>query len=324
MNKLDLEKDQGMQDARSRQGIWVLSLWLASVAIAGTCSAPLAADWMHQVPNAPALILLNWSFSILLMVGGVFFAIRDWDWSVELSTSKWVWAAAAIGLLTLIVSNLSSAPKLVPVGFLLLLGAFLASQKSRADGSWLFRFAFFVVPFVALLSAWTARCFQVMADVAGSGIGGTLTWFRVPVSVVESSLLLETHTVELATLPLAGALQVTMLMTVFWVAVKRRSPLALPAYMLAGILWCFSIVTAQGFMLVWKAELGSVQLCLGTATAYAITALMILSTDRALRVLLFEIPSDVEGGKANPLLVAWNKCFHAMTFNKSSGSAAVR
>ncbi len=107
----------------------------------------------------------------------------------------------------------------------------------------------------------------------------------------------------------------------------HRSPILLPLYAAAGILWAgimnivrvTSIAVAQEWWRVdlshgWRHEvLGYI--CLLTAI------LMLLSTDRFLRVIFYPVPTDRDvERRVNPLQNAWNKLLESMrTEGESAG-----
>lgn len=98
-----------------------------------------------------------------------------------------------------------------------------------------------------------------------------------------------------------------------WIVYKRRPLIATPAYLLAGVVWAMAMNVIRITSVALAQEWYDIDLSGGTPheilgwICLAGAVLMMLSTDRLLRVLFYPIPPDPSGQIGNPLSRLWNQ-----------------
>ncbi len=99
----------------------------------------------------------------------------------------------------------------------------------------------------------------------------------------------------------------------------RRPLILLPIYLLAGLIWSGVMNVVRVVCIGFAQERLGLNLSHGwphEVLGYACLTgaiLLLLSTDRLLRVVFFPIPVESAGKQRNPLINAWNRCFREFT-----------
>ncbi|MCS7471463.1 exosortase U [Stieleria sp. ICT_E10.1] len=97
-----------------------------------------------------------------------------------------------------------------------------------------------------------------------------------------------------------------------WIVFRRRPLIATPAYLLAGMLWAMVMNVVRITSIALAQEWYSIDLSAGTPhealgwICLSGAVLMMLSTDRLLRVMFFPVPPDESGAISNPASKLWN------------------
>ncbi len=98
-----------------------------------------------------------------------------------------------------------------------------------------------------------------------------------------------------------------------WIVWRRRPALSIPAYLLAGVLWAMVMNIVRITSIALAQEWYAMNLSAGTPhellgwVCLSIAVLMMLSTDRLLRVLFYPVPPDESGHLGNPVSRCWNR-----------------
>lgn len=99
-----------------------------------------------------------------------------------------------------------------------------------------------------------------------------------------------------------------------WMVFRRRPLIATPSYLLAGVIWAMLMNVVRITAIALAQE--KYQIDLSTGTPHEIlgwicllaAVLMMLSTDRLLRVFFYPVPPDESGHLGNPASRLWNWC----------------
>ncbi|PAY18781.1 hypothetical protein CKO51_14525 [Rhodopirellula sp. SM50] len=116
-----------------------------------------------------------------------------------------------------------------------------------------------------------------------------------------------------------------------WIVFRRRPLIATPAYLLAGVLWALVMNIVRITSIALAQEWYSTDLSTGTPhellgwICLSGAVLMMLSTDRFLRVMFFPVPPDESGHPGDPVSRLWNRMllFGVPEENDDEGSIAV-
>jgi exosortase len=271
-------------------------------------------------------------FPVLLVAVGLLFWER-WDRQLR-APSGWVAISSiAAGSVTLLLAVLYWSPWIANVGWLMLCFAFLLSQFSGLGAR------------PSLATIWPPMLLLVRLPL---NLDQKLTsslqdlTSRISSHVLDRLQVAHTLTGNVFDLP-GGQLFVeqacsgvqslfTLLFIAFFlVAWMNRSLILLPIYAMAGIFWAavmnvvrvVAIAVAQEWFATdlahgWYHEVLG-YLCLGAAT------LLLLSTDRFLRVWFYPLPSDiVVTAKFNPLSAVWNWFFDELEHTQRVAPASTQ
>lgn len=259
-------------------------------------------------------------FPVLILAVGLLFVSR-WDRQLLLPSTWLAWGLISGSLAFSLTAAFYWSPWLGCVGLVCLLGAFLHTQNGIPSNKW------------GLLHLWPACCLLLRLPL---NLDFQLTgWLQTSTASVSSHLLDRiglphrlagnVFTLSKGTLFVEAACSgVQSLFSVLFcalllVAWNRRSPVLIPLYIAAAVLWAgimnivrvVTIAVAQEWWEMdlahgWRHEtLG--YLCLGVAV------LLLLSTDRGLRVLFYPVPYELDGNRRNPVSGLWNRLFQNMT-----------
>lgn len=278
-------------------------------------TAPLAVPYFIQLWDLP-----HYQYFPALLVALIVLTWSRWDGQWRLPQNWLSWALVTGGAVALLNGALYWSPWMGAVGLVLLLGAFFRSHQSVPASRW------------GLLHLWPSSWMLIRLPL---NFDYQLTgWLQSSTAVVSSHVLDRldvTHRLSgnVFTLPsgtlfveaaCSGVQSVFSLLfcAVLLVAWHRRSPVLLPVYALAAMLWAaimnivrvITIALAQEWMSIdlahgWQHELLG-YICL------AIAILLLLSTDRTLRVIFYPVPDEMESIRVNPLREWWNHRFVGM------------
>ncbi len=259
-------------------------------------------------------------FPVLVLAVGMLFFSR-WSRTVHLPAAWHSWGLLAVGIVSTVLASLYWSPWLGCAGFLFLFGAFLSCCEGDPKSYW------------GMLSLWPASWMLLRLPL---NLDYQLTnWLQLNTATISSHILdridlphrLTGSVFYLAKGPLfveAACSGVQSLFSVLFCAFLlvvwlHRSPVLLPLYAVAGVLWAgimnifrvTSIAIAQEWWQVdlshgWQHEVLG-YCCLFTAI------IMLLSTDRFLRVVFYPVPTDGSlDRQVNPLLNVWNYLLASM------------
>jgi exosortase len=259
-----------------------------------------------------------------LALASAFLIYGRWDRQVRRPASIVAWGLLTIGILLLGLAILSASGWLGAAAFIACMGSWLASVSEK-DGR-------------SLLTIWPLFWLILSLPL---GFDSTLTsWLQLQSSRLSSFALdlsgvphvLFGNVIELTTGRLfveQACSGVQSLFTLLFVAVLivvwlRRSVLLLPIYVLVAVFWAgvmnvfriYAIAYVQHFYNVdlahgWRhALLG--YFCLGLAV------ILLLSSDRLLRILFFPIETKEAGAENNPWVFSWNRCVNNNVLPKAN------
>lgn len=269
-----------------------------------------------------------WLANMVWMAGtlayGLLIVILNWDrrfrWATEWNT--WLFLGA---ILFSLASFAVAGPILASIGLWLFIASFACShfekQTSQMPSVSLSSYAFVGIGFLLLPTSVISPWFELVELALAQSTRLVLSLSGIPFQYLDGTFLTEAGDVEIASAQVGLTFRVIFLFTLFWVARRSRSWLALPLYTSAALLWSIAVAQSQLFFQIAFANQGSsgLGLTLFALFGLAVAAALMASTDRLLRVLLFEIPADSVKRKNNPVIHLWNRSFESMTIGNRIG-----
>lgn len=238
---------------------------------------------------------------------------------------EWCWIVVGLSLCIAGVS-VDSVP-LTSVGAIIVWGCALYVHQS-ADGSG--ALVYFFPPLLLCcslpeslrqtLEGWTAQLLSVAVSPA-------LDWLKIPFQQGNGSLVFASGILEFerfSIIPMTTLLVYSALLIVAW---YRRPIASIPFYVAAASLWAFGMSVAKIVLLIvcmqaspwvgteWLSVIVSV-------VCFALSLGLLFSTDRLVRILLFQVPAFDNKKGNNPILLAWNRAFQQMTVSGKLVSSA--
>ncbi|MDX1927555.1 MAG: exosortase U [Pirellulaceae bacterium] len=280
-------------------------LWLL---LAIAC-APSLVDHVRRLWNFEQYHYLP---ALALAVG--FLINARWNRKLDTQFGWFGWTLLAFGMLFLSVGVGLYSGWLGTLGFVFLLGAWFESHRESKGGS--------------LLSIWPLSWLILSLPL---GFDDALTnWLQLK-STRLSSFFLDLvdiphaqfgNVIELAKGKLfveQACSGVQSLYTLIFVAflivvVLRRPPILLPLYFLAAVFWAGLMNVVRIFTIAYASSRMSMDLAHGWQhevlgyTCLTLAILLLLSTDRLIRVLFFPVEArDSATPESNPLVYVWNR-----------------
>lgn len=301
-------------------------MWLAISTVALTAYSMTIFDRSQLANNstdrAGEFQQVVWLVTCIWVIGAIAFgwltALAQWDRRFRMATAWNTWFLLAAGILA--VTSLLGGPSfLASVGMFCLIASVTCShfRKTSKSGTGttfsdytIVGLGFLVLPLnVANVST------ALLEYVLGRSSSFVLSLVGVPFQYSGTAFLTEAGEIQIGAVQLPFTFQAVFIFTTFWIARHRRSWLALPMYGVAALLWSLAVAQAQLAYLVCFADGASSNFGLGVLSlvGLSVAAVLVVSTDRLLRIALFEIPADSVSRKNNPIIHAWNRTFEAMT-----------
>ncbi len=245
-----------------------------------------------------------------------------WDRKLNASNHWSGWLLLCLGLLTLLGGIVLPSAWLGAMGFVLLLGSWLAFHQDIEGGSlvgiWPLSWLILSLPmgyddtltnWLQLESTRLSSFFMDMAKIPHAQFGNVI-------ELAKEKLFVEQACSGVQSL-------YSLVFVAFLIVVALRRPaLLLPLYFLAATFWAglmnvfriFSIAVASHYYHIDLAHGWQHQVlgycCLGIAT------LLLLSTDRLIRVVFFPIEAKEENvGESNPWVYTWNRYLRLPSLN---------
>ncbi|QEF99465.1 Transmembrane exosortase (Exosortase_EpsH) [Stieleria maiorica] len=264
--------------------------------------------WLSELDQYGYIIPLYVSLAALVLF--------RWDYRSHLPSSPTAIAVVAVSVLLNLVAAYRVSPWLSSISFAMAITAWLGTHRSSAGGTER-------LTYLSLLLLMTIRL-PLNLDLK-------LTTSLQRMTSQVSSYLLDflgvTHYLRGNVIELPGgtlfveeacsgvqSLFTILFLVCLWMVYRRRPIMAAPAYLAIGILWAMVMNVVRINSVALAQEWYDTDLSSGTPheilgwICLVIAALMVLSTDRLLRVLFFPVPADESGQFSNPVTWLWNRC----------------
>lgn len=253
----------------------------------------------------------------LLTTYGAFVA-RRWDRNFHLPSGLIASTALICSVAMCMVGYFLSAPWVTSLGWIGVAGCALKTHRSE-DGSE--SLLYFLPPLFSLATlpeSIRGSLDSLAAQFLSMAVVPFLELTRVPFRYVTGSLQFAHGQLELGQYFFGPATSLTVFATLLLVAWYRRPILSIPFYIAAAILWSFAACVSKLVLMSTTVQGGligvsGIQFIAFSLVCVGVSFALILSTDRLLRVLLFQIPDANLIRKQNPLNKIWNRAFRQMS-----------
>ncbi len=286
------------------RGVWV---WAAfAIACGPSLVDHVARMWqLEQYHYLPALFL-----AVALLVW------QRWDRVCHTPSGWGAWWFLTAGAVLLVLGYLSGSSWLGAVSFVSFLAAWMSTHRT-IDGSSLFHLwppALMLIPLPLGFDASLTHWMQLWSSRVSSY---ALDFLEVPHALFGNVLRLSSGTlfVEEACSGVQS-LYTVVFVGILVVSIFRRSIWLLPFYLGAAIFWAGAMNVARILAIAYSQHHFNFDLAHGWPHAMlgyvclAGACLLLLSTDRLLRVLAFPIESNSRTGfEQNPVVHGWNRSF---------------
>ncbi|KAA5543829.1 exosortase U [Roseiconus nitratireducens] len=258
--------------------------------------------------------LEQYGYLLPLFLALIALILFRWDHVIRMPGDASSLALVGLSTTVTVVGAYRNSPWFSAIGFALAAAAWLRVHRSADDGG-------HRLTYLALLLVMLIRL-PLNLDLQLSSALQTFT------SKVSSHLLdaaAVTHYLRGNVLELPGgtlfveeacsgvqSLFTILFLVCLWMVLVRRPLIATPAYLLAGVIWAMVMNVVRITSIALAQEWYGYNWSTGTAheilgwVCLLVAALMMLSTDRLLRVAFYPVPPDESGNLGNPVARIWN------------------
>ncbi|MEM6468553.1 MAG: exosortase U [Planctomycetota bacterium] len=259
--------------------------------------------------------LEQYGYVLPLLISLVALVLFRWDYQLRVPTSPWSFAVVIVSLVATVLAAWSTTPWLSAVGLALgcfaWLGSHESSEKPIQRLTYLGVLLLMLIRLPLNLDVWLASGLQRLTSrVSGAVLDalGVTHYLRGNVIELPGGTLF----VEEACSG-AQSLFTVLFLVCLWFSFRRRATVTLPVYLVFGIGWAMVMNVVRITTVALAQEWFSTDLSSGLPhevlgwICLLLAVLMVMSTDRGLRVAFFPVPPDDTGNQSNPVARLWNR-----------------
>lgn len=319
--------DEGKQhwpvSSKPKKPFGAAALWLI-VLIGALVLGTLGTVSQWQSPELVSAVeaIVSTCLALAIVATFAYLVSQRWNGKPQYPSSflAWCWLVASLAACT--VGFALNQPAVTSIAAVAVFGCCLhAHQTFDRSGSLIY----FVPPLLAFCCLPTAVR-QVVERETGRllslAITPALDWLQIPFQQLPAAIQLSNGTLELGQFfvaPTTSLLGVCALLIVAW---YRRPLASIPFYLASALMWAFGVTIVKvayvaSCMQSRSASILDWQFGLLSLVCFVVAVALLFSTDRLLRVLLFQIPDHEKNLIHNPVHSIWNRIFRQMAVSGS-------